>query len=265
MKSHFLTPLLASIIIACTASAAEKKTILLIGKQPDHPHGTHMYLHTCKVLAKCLELTEGIEAVVSDGWPDDVDLLKRTDSIVVYTNPAAELLLLGKPAKQIDLMMKSGVGLVTIHWASSVFQKNFDRLGAKWMSYLGGTWISNVGIMIGESDLKQLAPDHPVSRGWKPYLLRDEWYLKPTIGPEATPFLQVTAKGEGLVVAWAFERPGGGRSYGTTLGHFYDNFQNDAFRRTIVNAALWTAGLEVPAQGAPVNISKAALQLPPAK
>ncbi|MFN0053122.1 MAG: hypothetical protein ACKV0T_13130 [Planctomycetales bacterium] len=32
------------------AAAAEERTatprVLLIGKQPDHPHGSHMYLHT---------------------------------------------------------------------------------------------------------------------------------------------------------------------------------------------------------------------------
>ena len=50
-------------------NAAHK--ILFIGKQPDHPYGSHMYLHTCGVLAKCVELTEGVEAIVSNGWPTD--------------------------------------------------------------------------------------------------------------------------------------------------------------------------------------------------
>ena len=27
--------------------------ILLVGKEPDHPHGTHMYVHTSNILAKC--------------------------------------------------------------------------------------------------------------------------------------------------------------------------------------------------------------------
>jgi type 1 glutamine amidotransferase len=162
--------------------------------------------------------------------------------------------------------MKKGVGLVTIHWASSVNQKNFDRLGPTWLGYLGGTWVSNVGLSLGKSKLKQLDAKHPVCRGWSEYEIDDEYYLNPTIGKKATPLLRVREKkGKDVTVGWAFERPGGGRSFGTTLGHFYRNFQIEAFRRMVVNAILWSAHLEVPKDGAPVNIPEKALALPPKK
>ncbi len=76
-------------------------------------------------------------------------------------------------------------------------------------------------------------------------------YLNPTITDEATPLLQVTAKDKPVVVGWAYKRPGGGRSFGTTLGHYYRNFQREPFRRMIVNAILWTAKVEVPKGGCP--------------
>ena len=79
----------------------------------------------------------------------------------------------------------------------------------------------------------------------------------------ATPLLQVTTKEEDVIVGWAYQRPNGGRSYGTTLGHFYRNFQIEAFRKTIVNAILWTSHLKVPQQGANVSLTNAELQLPP--
>ena len=160
-------------------------------------------------------------------------------------------------------MMKEGVGLVTIHWASTVVKKNFDRLSQRWMSYLGGTWISNVGLSIDKSNLKQLQPSHPICRGWKEYELHDEFYLNPRVADDATPLLEVTTKGSPLVVGWAYERPGGGRAYGTTLGHYYRNFQIESFRRTIVNAILWTAKIEVPQNGAAVNLAPELLELPP--
>src|ERR1700694_950733 len=95
---------------------AEKQTkILLIGKDPDHAYGTHMYLHTCGVLAKCLELTPGMQTVVSNGWPKDGKVREGIKTIVVYTSPAAELLLEGPHRTQVDKMMNNGVGLVTIH------------------------------------------------------------------------------------------------------------------------------------------------------
>ena len=158
--------------------------------------------------------------------------------------------------------MTTGVGLVTIHWASSVFEKNLDRLGDRWGEYLGGFWVSNYGLSTDKSVLKQLVPEHPICRGWQEYELHDEFYLKPTI-KGATPLLQVTTKGEKVVVSWAYQRPDNGRAYGTTLGHFYRNFQIPAFRRTIVNAILWTAHVDVPEEGAPVDLSEAQLRLPP--
>ncbi len=159
-------------------------------------------------------------------------------------------------------LSKKGVGLVTIHWASTVKQENFDRLGPRWLSYLGGTWISNVGLETGDSPLKQLQPDHPICRGWKEYTLHDEFYLNPTITDEATPLLQVTVKDKPVVVGWAYERPDGGRSFGTTLGHFYSNFQRENFRRMIVNAILWSAKVEIDKSGARVDLGQEDLALP---
>lgn len=261
--------LLASRCCQPVSASAEEETkegptrVLLIGHQLDHPWGTHMYLHTLDVLARCLRQTDGVETIVSDRWPRDPKQLEGVKTIVVYSGPAAELLLEGPHRAEVDRLMKQGVGLVTIHWASSIQQANFDRLGKQWMSYLGGTWISNVGLSTDTSPLKQLAPDHPICRGWKEYELRDEFYLNPTIGKDALPLLKVRTRDQDVVVAWAYERPDGGRAYGTTLGHFYDNFQMDAFRQAIVNAILWTAHREVPPGGAPMALSEEQLALPP--
>jgi hypothetical protein len=58
------------------AQEAEATKVLFIGKEPDHPYGSHMYMHTCGVLAKCAELSPGVEAVVSNGWPEDAARLR---------------------------------------------------------------------------------------------------------------------------------------------------------------------------------------------
>lgn len=241
---------------------AERARVLFIGKQPDHPYGSHMYLHTCRMLGECLRLN-GLEAHVSDGWPTEAAALRDVKSIVVYTSPGAELLLDGPHRDAFDRLTKQGVGLVTIHWASSVKQTDFDRLGERWISYLGGTWISNVGLSTDTAELKRLIPEHPVCRGWSNYELRDEYYLNPTLAKDARPLLQVTTKGQDVIVGWAYERPDGGRAYGTTLGHFYDNFQRVPFRRAIVNAIVWTAHRDVPEDGARIDIGDDFLKLPP--
>lgn len=269
MNSFIRMVLLLALLLAGQPASAEEKPktkILLIGKNPDHPYGSHMYLHTCGVLAKCLELTPGVETVVSNGWPKNAKTLEGVQAIVIYTSPAAELLLEGPHRAEVDRLMKKGVGLVTIHWASSVNKQDLERLGPTWLSYLGGTWVSNVGLSDGKSKLKQLVPGHPICRGWSEWEIEDEYYLNPTMGKKATPLFQVRErKGKDVIVGWAFERAGGGRSFGTTLGHPYRNFQIEAFRRMIVNAILWSAHVEVPRDGAPVNIGDRALALPPQK
>jgi type 1 glutamine amidotransferase len=254
---------LVFVLASATQVCAEPKAkVLLVGKKPDHPHGTHMYLHTCQMLSKCLAHAE-VETAVSDGWPKDAAVLDDVDAIVVYTTPAAEFLFDGPHRKQVAELLDNGVGLVTLHWASSVRKENLERLGPTWLGYLGGTWVSNVGLHTGESPLVRLDPKHPICRGWKEYKLHDEYYLNPTIAEQAKRLLQVTAKEKPVVVGWAFERPNGGRSFGTTLGHYYRNFQREPFRRMVVNAILWSANQPVPEGGANVELSEQDLALPP--
>ena len=237
--------------------------ILFIGKEPDHPYGSHMYLHSCQMLAQCVELKHGVQTIVASGWPDDPAKLKGLAAIVVYTSPAAELLLDGPQRDQVAELMKRGVGLVTIHWASSIKQENLERLGPTWLGYLGGTWVSNVGLGGGKSLLKQVEPKHPICRGWDEFEIDDEYYLNPTI-KDAAPLLSVREKGgKDVVVAWTYDRPGGGRSFATTLGHPYRNFQDARFRRMIVNGIRWAAHIDVPQDGSPVEIGEEALALPP--
>ena len=192
-------------------------------------------------------------------------MLDGVKAIVVYTNPGAEFLFDGPDRDEVEGMLNRGVGLVTIHWASSIVKKDVERLGPLWLKYTGATWVSNVGLSDGKSPLKQLVPEHPICRGWKEYDIEDEYYMDPTI-KDAKPLLQVREKkGKDVVVGWAYDRPGGGRSFGTTLGHPYKNFQVEPFRKMIVNAILWSAQLEVPADGADVAVDEAILALPAKK
>ena len=71
------------------------------------------------------------------------------------------------------------------------------------------------------------------------------------------------------VVAWAYDRPGGGRSFNFTGGHLHVSLGEEGYRRFLVNGVLWAAGLEVPKDGAPVALTAADrdkyLAPPPAK
>ena len=259
--------LVATVATAPLATAEEggEKKILLIGHELDHAWGTHMYLPTCKLLAKCLRQTPGVEAVVSDGWPKDKKELAGVDAIVLYSSPGGELLLDGEQAAEVDRLLKQGVGLVCIHWATGLKKENEKRLGKQWMGMLGGMWLHFVGLKIDDSTLKQLNPAHPICNGWEEYELNDEFYLNTQVAPGAETLLEVEVDGKRVPVAWTYERPvsAGGRSFGTTLGHFHRNFGIEAFRKLMVGGILWAAHVPLPAGGPPVAVSQEDLKLPP--
>jgi type 1 glutamine amidotransferase len=259
--------LVAAIVAAPLATAEEggEKKILLIGHELDHAWGTHMYLPTCELLAKCLRQTPRVEAVVSDGWPKDKAELAGVDAIVLYSSPGGELLLDGEQAAEVNRLLKQGVGLVCIHWATGLKKENQKRLGKQWMGMLGGMWLHFVGLKIDDSNLKQLDPQHPICNGWEEYELNDEFYLNTQVAPGAETLLEVEVDGKRVPVAWTYERPvsAGGRSFGTTLGHFHRNFGIEAFRKLMVGGILWAAHVPLPAGGPPVAVSQEDLKLPP--
>jgi hypothetical protein len=120
-----------------------------------------------------------------------------------------------------------------------------------------------------------LAKDHPIARGVKPYSTQDEWYyhmrfrtdgdgvtyvlsalppadtLKRPDGPHSgNPAVrEAVARGEKQTVAWARQRPDGGRGFGFTGGHFHWTWANDQNRKMVLNAIAWIAKVEVPANG----------------
>jgi trehalose utilization protein len=57
--------------------------------------------------------------------------------------------------------------------------------------------------------------------------------------------------GEPQHVAWAYERPEGGRGFGFTGAHNHVSWQDENFRQVMLNAILWTANIEVPNDGCP--------------
>jgi hypothetical protein len=77
-------------------------------------------------------------------------------------------------------------------------------------------------------------------------------------GPhEGNPAVREAVKqGEPQVVAWACERPDGGRGFGFTGGHYHKNWGNDDVRKLVLNAILWTAKVEVPVTGVDCKVTE---------
>ena len=67
-------------------------------------------------------------------------------------------------------------------------------------------------------------------------------------------------RGRPGVVEIPCEREDGGRGFGFTGAHFHKNWGDDNFRKLVLNAILWTAKAEVPADGVQSSVTAEQLQ-----
>ncbi len=106
-------------------------------------------------------------------------------------------------------------------------------------------------------------PNHPITRGVTPFSIDDGYLWKLDFVPGrtgVTPLMSAigptdtTTKPEESVVAWAYNREDGGRSFTFTGAHLHASLGQAGYRRLLTNAILWSGNLEVPAAGAPVEL-----------
>jgi type 1 glutamine amidotransferase len=266
MHRKLLVTLAVWLLASAALVGAEKKAkILLIGKDLDHAANTHTYMSDCNLLAKCLRQTEGVETVVSNGWPKDSAALKGVTAIVLHTRLGGTVLFRGPQRRQVEKMVQDGVGVTAIHWGTGAETPE----GGLWLRTMGG-WFNAEGdgfsrYLVQRSKLRQADPKHPVCRGWKDFDLREEYYFKLCFLPEARPVMTTVIEGKTYPIGWVYERRGGkgGRSFGFVGGHFHDNFGIRPFRQAVINGILWTAHIDVPEKGAPISITPKDMELPP--
>jgi type 1 glutamine amidotransferase len=104
-----------------------------------------------------------------------------------------------------------------------------------------------------ETDAKVADKSHPIMRGLADFKARDEFYYTLKIAKGRTPLLTVAIDGESHPVAWAFERPDGGRSFGFSGLHFHENWQLPEYRRLVAQGVMWTLDLAIPKDGIAVK------------
>lgn len=114
---------------------------------------------------------------------------------------------------------------------------------------------------MNEPALTQASPKHPISRGWKSFQLKDEWYYRIRFREgdrRVTPILTAMLPKETpekQVRAWAIEREDGGRGFGFTGLHPHQNWNVPELRTLLVNAVLWTAKWNIPGEGAKCDLA----------
>lgn len=272
--------LLACLSLTLGATAAEKAKIVLIAGNPSHGPGQHEHNAGILLIEKCLKSCRpDVEAVVvKGGWPKDEGVFEDAKAVVIFSDGGGgHPLIKGSRLVTMQQLMEKGVGLVALHYAVEVPK---GEPGDRWLDWLGGYYESGFSTNPHwTADVKSL-PRHPITRGVSPFKLRDEWYYNIRFRPEnkaVTPIVVaspddearagstssprgpykhiVEAKGREEVLAWAAERPDGGRGFGFTGCHFHKNFGDENFRKLVLNAVVWAAKLDVPEDGVQCEVS----------
>jgi hypothetical protein len=248
------------------------KIVLVAGRQ-SHGPGEHEFFAGSAVLMKLLQETQGVFPVLArDGWPKNPKTFEGAKTVVFFMDGGSGHPIITKEHRQVvKKLMDDKVGFVNLHYAVEYPRSQSEHI----LEWLGGYYETGFSTNPHwKADFKVI-PGHPITNGVKPFSINDEWYFNIRFKPElqgVTPILKATppdrvrgtaeAKkhpGREEIVAWAFNRANGGRSFGFTGGHFHKNWGDENFRRLVTNAILWTAGLEIPKDGAKVDLDASEL------
>ncbi|HEY3319149.1 MAG TPA: ThuA domain-containing protein [Planctomycetota bacterium] len=279
---HFGQSLLALSLVSLPLGAllhaedVAKKKIVFIHAGESHGYGGHSYGPAFRMFARILN--ESVPSVTCKVIPENEDLtpMDSADAIVLGSDAGG---LVKKLASRLSPLMDKGVGLLCIHYTVDPGPKDACDNLIKW---IGGAYVQNWSVNPSwEADFKTF-PDHPISRGLKPFKLSDEWYYHMKFGDDKdddvglpvvkglTPILYAIPPertrqgkdgphsgnaevrkrtGKNEVLGWAFERADGGRGFGCTGMHEHWGWAQDSFRKCILNAIVWIAKAEVPKDG----------------
>ena len=260
---------------AANAAFAEspKKLVLIAGKKSHGPEGNgiHDYPWSVKLLKVMLDNSNIADKVKVeyhfDGFPKNPATLDDADTILVISDGRDGDLYEEAPhfaspdnLALIQRQIQRGCGFAVIHFSTfgpdKYAPQSFEWTGGyfDWEEDGKRKWYS--AIETRDAEVTLAAPKHPVLCGVKPFKMQEEFYFNIRFAEgdkTVTPLWQVAdlpgREDRGKVVAWAKQRPGGGRGFGTTCGHFYANWEREEFRTLVLNALTWTAGIEPPNEG----------------
>ena len=261
------------IVAAPRASAEEKKKVLFIAGNPTHGYAEHENYAGCVLLSKRInECGLPIESTVVKGWPADPHAFDGQAAIVIYCDGGGGHVIM-KHLDEFNALVKKGVGVGCLHYGVEIPKGDGGNalLGA-----IGGYFEMNWSVNPHWTATFKELPKHPVASGVNPLTTNDEWYyhmrfvsdmagvtpILSAVPPDATrqgkdgthsgnPDVRAgVGKNIAEHVLWVYQRPdNGGRGFGCSGGHFHRNWAQDDYRKAILNAIVWSTGLEVPADG----------------
>jgi len=258
---------LAGVFLCATAAAREPPyRIVLIGGAKSEGPARHDYPDGIRLLKAFLESSPEVQAMgklfriyaYPEGWPKDPAAVLGASTIVWYFDGLEKHPLRDALRRdRFESAMRYGAGLVALHQSSTVMADDKTLDLSRW---LGAARFGMQDRITDAVALEPVAPAHPVSRGLAATRYHDEFF--PTFrfddgGRGTTPILA----SKQFPAAWAFERDGGGRSFAFSGAHYLLALDEPVVRKMVLNAILWTSGIEVPKDGVRSALPDAAMKL----
>jgi trehalose utilization protein len=257
------------ILLGVSLGLAEPpKKVLLLGQKRDHPPESHEYMPGLRVLAKSLEKTPGLDLTIlpaDEPWPEGPQLLDQADGVVLFLGEGGRWIQNDpKRLEAVQRLAARGGAIVAVHWAIGAKDAKYIEPHRSLIGGVHGGPDRRYVILEEEEEVRVVGRRHPVAAGIEDFRLRDEFYYQLKFTDKGTihPILQVTLEGNAETVAWAYERPDGGRSFGFAGMHYHDNWRLEPCRRLIAQGLLWTLKRPIPENGLTVDVGEEDLKLP---
>jgi len=226
----------ACLVLACgVATAAEPPIKVLFLGDKGHHVPAERFAQLDPVLRP-----RGVEMTYTERMEDiDPDVLAKYDVLAVYANIAD--LSTGQEAAILDFV-RGGKGLVPLHCASWCFGRSpawIDLVGAQFQKHGAG-----------EFRTVNVAPDHPVMKGFGGFESWDETYVHTKHNPRGRTVLEERVEGDHRE-PWTWVRQEGmGRVFYTAWGHDQRTWGHPGFQNLVERGIRFAAGRDPAAAGA---------------
>ena len=253
-----------ALLVVQSFAAQRPKRVLIVGQSPDgHPPTTHEFMAGARVLNELLKTYPDIQTTVvkaDEPWTDGPRLLDQCDGLIMLVTQGSRWMQTDSNRwAAIKRLAARGGALVALHW--SVGSKDAEYIDGQ-LNLLGATrggpqrkYVESLG------NYHRVDPKHPILTGVPDFTAFDEHYYRLDRRKDIQPLLTVNIDGKDEMVAWVFERPDGGRSFGFVGLHFHANWQLPVYRRFVVQGVRWTLKLPIPEGGVNTDIDPKALEL----
>ncbi|MEM9644765.1 MAG: hypothetical protein AAF989_07215, partial [Planctomycetota bacterium] len=125
------------VFISRVGMADERPKIVFISGKPSHGPMAHEHRAGNMILADALlQSGLGVEAVLvpHPGYPEDVSIMKDAATVVIFCT-GHQGHVLNPHLDEFDELMKKGVGVVMIHWATEAEK---GKPADKFLEWMGG-------------------------------------------------------------------------------------------------------------------------------